>query len=135
MTPTSILNKLTTTKIKMTTKTNKNLSAYIANTSVVNSATFFSAHSMWLILLRRYNVAFFKSKGKSVIISHISNCQSNNLHFNFRSYIDLHIVVVTRFFFEFSLRFTKKSLLVLTLWPFWSALCEITQLFLLHLSL
>ena len=41
MVSTAVLDKLTTTTIKMTTTTNNNLSVYIANTSVVNSVYFF----------------------------------------------------------------------------------------------
>ena len=41
MAPTAVLKKMTTTTIKRTTATNNNLSAYIANTSVVNSPSFF----------------------------------------------------------------------------------------------
>ena len=41
MAPTAVLDKITITTIKMTTTTNNNLSAYIANTSVVNSVSFF----------------------------------------------------------------------------------------------
>ena len=41
MVPTAVLSKLTITTVKMNTTTNNTLLAYIANTSVVNSVSFF----------------------------------------------------------------------------------------------
>ena len=41
MAPTSVLSKLTSTTVKMNTTTTNTLYAYIANTSVVNSVSFF----------------------------------------------------------------------------------------------
>ena len=41
MAPTSVLSKLTFTTVKMNTTTTNTLSVYIANTSVVNSVSFF----------------------------------------------------------------------------------------------
>ena len=44
MTPTAVLSKLTSTTVKMNTTTNNTLSAYIANTSVVNSVSSFGKY-------------------------------------------------------------------------------------------
>ena len=49
MAPTAVLEKITITTIKMTTTTNNNLSAYIANTSVVNLASFFGTFQDTLV--------------------------------------------------------------------------------------
>ena len=72
-----------------------------------------------LIILHRYNVAFFNSKGKSGIISDCSNRQSNISYFTFRSYINPHLLNSytsdNQLYFEFSLRFSKNISLVLTL--------------------
>ena len=44
MAPTAVLSKLTSTTVKMNTTTYNTLSAYIANTSVVNSVSFFGKY-------------------------------------------------------------------------------------------
>ena len=92
----------------------------------------------WLILLRRYNIGSLNSKRKSIIISDSSNCQSYISYFTFRSNITPHLVdsyTQISFFLSNFLCASIKKLLVLTLRPFRSALCDISQLFLPHLSL